>query len=287
MFDLSSPMMSLRLVRRAYRRTKAVSKHGSMAHSPILFANSFPKSGTHLLTQILNGFSSLGPVVDSGLPAVVTFEGSTGKQRSITTILQELRRFKPGDIGYGHLYAIQDVVAVLTGDGYAAYFIYRDPRDVAVSHVHYVTGMAEKHVHHRYYSQTLSTFEQRLKTSILGLHDIDIPFPNIRQRFEPYMGWIDESQVLSLQYEDFIKQRFETLDKVLDHADKRGFRVTNSREQALKILDSFIVPEKSPTYRSGTTGKWRESFTQEHKAIFKDIAGDLLIKLGYEQDHDW
>ena len=73
----------------------------------------------------------------------------------------------------------------------AAYFILRDPRDVVVSHVHYVTEMEPNHIHHRYYSQELHTFDERLRASILGIPDPAIPFPDIRQRFLPYLGWLD------------------------------------------------------------------------------------------------
>ena len=31
----------------------------------------------------------------------------------------------------------------------------------------------------------------------------------------------------------------------------------------------------------------KKYFTDEHKRIFKEIAGDLLIKLRYETDHNW
>jgi hypothetical protein len=58
----------------------------------------------------------------------------------------------------------------------------------------------------------------------------------------------------------------------------------------LSILDAFeasINPKKSPTFHSGKTGKWKKHFTDEHKKIFKDMAGDLLVKLGYEKNNDW
>ena len=44
---------------------------------------------------------------------------------------------------------------------------------------------------------------------------------------------------------------------------------------------------KSPTFRSGKTGEWKKHFTDEHKAIFKEIAGDLLVRLGYEKNNNW
>ena len=28
-------------------------------------------------------------------------------------------------------------------------------------------------------------------------------------------------------------------------------------------------------------------FKEEHKKVFKDVAGDLLVRLGYEKDKNW
>lgn len=43
----------------------------------------------------------------------------------------------------------------------------------------------------------------------------------------------------------------------------------------------------SVRFRKGIAGDWRNVFTEEDKRIFKEQAGDLLVKLGYEKDHDW
>jgi hypothetical protein len=40
-------------------------------------------------------------------------------------------------------------------------------------------------------------------------------------------------------------------------------------------------------YRRGVAGDWRHVFTEEDRRVFKQAAGDLLVKLGYENDHDW
>jgi hypothetical protein len=135
----------LRLIRWRLRRANQWQRYRRL-DAPVLFGNSFPKSGTHLLTQVLAGFSQLGPVVNSGLPAVTVFEGSSGIQRSINSILSEVNRLRPGDIGYGHLHAFPEIISVLCREGVVPYFILRDPRDVVVSHVFYVTEKAAKHV---------------------------------------------------------------------------------------------------------------------------------------------
>jgi hypothetical protein len=92
---------------------------------------------------------------------------------------------------------------------------------------------------------------------------------------------------LAIRFEELIEEKTATLRRILNHAEKHGFPVNIPRKQALLLLDSAINPETSPTYRSGKTGKWREAFTEEHKSIFKGIAGDLLIRLGYEEDENW
>jgi sulfotransferase 6B1 len=278
-----------KLARRWLRRMRQSTRYGrlSLRDAPVLFANSFPKSGTHLLTQVLQGFPRFTPTVDSGLPAIITFQGDTGRPRSGGEIIHDLQRLLPGDIAYGHLHALPEVVEYLSRQGMAAYFILRDPRDVVVSHVHYVTEMEPNHAHHRYYTQDLHTFDERLRTSILGIPDPAVPFPDICQRFLPYLGWLDRPEVLTLRYEDFLADRRAALGPVYDHAVQRGLPAHSNREEAVRMLESSIDPQRSPTFRSGKAGGWRTQFNSENRQLFKDIAGDLLIQLGYERDHDW
>jgi hypothetical protein len=152
---------------------------------------------------------------------------------------------------------LPEVVEFLSQAGIAAYFILRDPRDVVISHVHYVTEMEPDHIHHRYYTQELHSFDERLRTSILGIPDPAIPFPDICQRFLPYLGWIDRTEVLTLRYEDFLANRPDALGRVYDHAVQRGLPALASREESIRLLDSSIDPGRSPTFRSGKAGGWR------------------------------
>ncbi|MGD9091948.1 MAG: hypothetical protein PVF74_03810 [Anaerolineales bacterium] len=278
-----------RLLRRRYRRFAQLLRYRrlTLAGVPILFANSFPKSGTHLLTQVLNGFTNFGPAVDSGMPAIVTFDGRTGRQRSASEILIDLKNLLPGDIAYGHVHAFSEAVEFFVQDSVAAFFIFRDPRDVVLSHVHYVTEMEPGHIHHRYYTEGLQSFHERLRTSITGLSDSNLSFPDIKARFEPYLDWLDQSQVLSLQFERFIDDRDNALCQVYDHAVERGFPEIESRDVAVNILKMSINPKRSPTYRSGKIGGWSTRFNEENKCLFKEVAGELLIRLGYEVNNDW
>jgi hypothetical protein len=289
--------VSARLLRRNLRRIRQSLRFGSLASAPIFFANSFPKSGTHLLTQVLQGFTRLGPAVDSGLPAVVTFDGFTGRQRAAQEIIADLERLLPGDIAYGHVHAFPAAIEFMRREGVAAYFILRDPRDVVVSHVHYVAEMAPSHIHHRYYHEILPDFERRLAASIAGVPAAELekaagkpvpePLPDILSRFEPFMDWLEHAEVLALRYEDFVGDRKSALVLVLEHALRSGFKPACSTAEALQILEASIDPGRSPTFRSGKIGGWQSAMNATHKVLFKEVSGDLLVRLGYETSSDW
>jgi hypothetical protein len=252
---------------------------------PALIGISFPKSGTHLLDQILLGFSQVAPFSTRLHSFFAGYEGASGRKRSLAETLAWVNSLGPRDVASAHLFAWPDVVERVCSSGFVPYFIFRDPRDVVVSHVFYVTDMEPNHVHHAYY-QSLPDFDARLMVSILGRPDSEAEFPNIAGRFAPYLGWLDRPEILPLHFEDFVHQRADFLDRILDRFLER-VPLQAPRSLILAALENAINPNKSPTFRSGKTGEWKKHFTEDHKKLFKDVAGDLLIKLGYEKDKDW
>ncbi len=252
---------------------------------PVLLGISFPKSGTHLLDQILLGFSKVAPYSRRLHSFYAEYEGESGFKRAPEQALHWLDSLRPRDVASAHLFARPDAVTRVCSQEFIPYFIFRDPRDVVVSHVFYVTEMEARHVHHEYY-RSLPDFDSRLKVSILGRQDAGVEFPNIAERFAPYLGWLDQPQVLTIHFEDLVNDRVQTLNRIVDHFLAR-VPLQTSRQLILASLESAINPTKSPTFRSGKTGEWKKYFTDEHKKIFKDAAGDLLVKLGYEADSEW
>jgi hypothetical protein len=252
---------------------------------PALLGISFPKSGTHLLDQILLGFSNVAPFSRRLHSFYAEYEGDTGRKRAPEQALAWLDSLGSRDIASAHLFAQPSAVARVCSPGFVPYFIFRDPRDVVVSHVFYVTEMETRHVHHSYYA-SLKDFDERLTVSILGRTDLDVEFPNIAERFAPYTGWLDRPEVMAIHFEDLVNDRTAALGRVADHFLGR-VPLSASREVILASLEAAINPDRSPTFRSGKTGEWTRVFTPEHKRIFKDIAGDLLIQLGYESSPDW
>jgi sulfotransferase family protein len=252
---------------------------------PTLLSISFPKSGTHLLDQILLGFSKVAPFSTRLHSFYAEYEGDTGRRHTDEETRQWLDSLRPRDITSAHLFARPEAVERVARRSFLPYFIFRDPRDVVVSHVFYVTDMESRHVHHSYY-RSLPNFETRLRASILGRPDAGIEFPDIAARFEPYLGWLDQPAVLLVHFEGLVNDRVAALNRIIDHFLAR-VPLAAPRETILSYLESSINPQRSPTFRSGKTGEWKKRFNPEHKKMFKDVAGDLLVKLGYERDNDW
>jgi hypothetical protein len=176
---------------------------------------------------------------------------------------------------------------LLTQPGRATVFIYRDPRDMIVSHVFYAAQMHPGHGMHRYYTETLQTMEERINAAIQGVEEPGSQLSPVRVKYEGYLGWLEQPAVLSLRFEDLILDRPAALGRILDYLVQRGFVPHLPRDQEISILEQAIAPKKSGTFRKGQPGNWKDYFTPANKILFKEMAGDLLIQLGYERDQDW
>jgi hypothetical protein len=139
---------------------------------------------------------------------------------------------------------------------------------------------------HAYY-KSLPDLASRLKVAITGIDRDGLYMVSVKQRYESVFEWLEQKHVMCIRFEDLITRRDATLNGMLDEVEKTGYRIPTARPQAIAILTEAIQPKKSHTFRSGKTGGWREHFTEEHKKLFRDVAGDLLVRLGYEKSNDW
>lgn len=284
----------MELVRLARRRLRPAAKslqaaarwrRLSFGEAPPIFGNAKPKSGSHLLLQILSGFTRIMPARYVAAEPIRTIT-KTGDRRSQREILKDLQHIPPGVIGWGYLEATPENVRFLCQPGRVNYFIYRDPRDMLISHVHFATDMYEDHGMHAHY-KSLPDFGARLKVAITGIEQGGLKMVSVRQRYEGVLEWLRQQHVMCVRYEDLVENRDPTLAVMLDAVDRTGYRIPLPREKALGVLKAAIQPKRSRTFRSGKTGAWREHFTPEHKRLFLDVAGDLLIQLGYEENDAW
>ncbi len=101
------------------------------------------------------------------------------------------------------------------------------------------------------------------------------------------MGWLSIPEVLSLRFEELIQDQENAFNLLLDYLEEKGFDPKIARQTAMEQLASAIVPRKSGTFRRGKPGNWKEYFTDGNIKHFKESTGNLLVKLGYEQNSDW
>ncbi len=258
---------------------------GSQAEVPAVLGNAMPKSGSHLIIQVLQGLTKIGPFVNPGFPPVNRTEDN--RQVSDEGILKVLSQMKPGDIGYGYLVAKRIFVQALTRPGMASVFVYRDPRDMIISHVFYATEMFQDHGMHRYYTENLGTMEQRINAAIGGVTENGFELKSVWARYDAYKGWLSQPEVLCIRFEDLRLDQDGAFNGILDYLEENGFQSKTTRQRAIDILGDAIAPQKSGTFRKGKPGGWREHFTQMNVDFFKQSTGDLLVELGYEQNDDW
>jgi sulfotransferase 6B1 len=263
-------------------------KRFSFHEVPPIFGNSKPKSGSHLLTQILNGFTKIMPYKYVDAEPIRTIE-KDGRRKTKEEILADLQAIPNGVIGWGYLNATKENASFLTSAGRVNYFIYRDPRDMLVSQVFFATDMHDEHGMHNYY-KSLPDFSARLKIAITGIDQDGLHMVSVKQRYESVFQWLDVSRqknLMCIRFEDLINNRENTLNAMIGEVEKTGYAIPIPRAIALTVLVDTIQPKKSHTFRAGKTGGWKEYFTEEHKKLFKDVAGDLLVQLGYEKNNDW
>jgi len=253
--------------------------------APPVFGNAKPKSGSHLLLQVLNGLCQIAPYTYVEEDPIRPTKANGGRWTA-NDILAALGRVPRGAIGWGYLDATPENVAFLCRSHRVNYFIYRDPRDLLVSQVFFATDMREEHGMHAYY-QSLPDVAARLKVAITGINQDGLRMVSVRERYTGVFKWLEQPSVMCLRFEDLIDHRDVTLNAMLNQIEKTGYIIPTSRGKSLEILMQAIQPKKSHTFRSGKTGGWREHFSDEHKALFKEVAGDLLVQLGYEKSNDW
>src|SRR6266542_1835599 len=280
--------MNLRkLLRPAGKTVQAILrwKRLSFNEVPPIFGNSKPKSGSHLLLQILNGLTQIIPYRYVNAEPIRTI-AKDGRRRTQEEILDEVKQLPKGIIGWGYLEATPENVEFLCQPNRVNYFIYRDPRDLLVSQIFFATNMYEDHGMHDYYA-SLPDFGERLKVAVTGIDRHGLYMVSVKQRYEGVLQWLEQPNVMCIRFEDLIDNRDITLNAMLDEVESRDYEIPMPREKALSLLVDAIQTKKSHTFRTGKTGGWKEHFTEEHKKLFKEIANDLLVKLGYEKNNDW
>lgn len=259
--------------------------------TPRVLCNSFPKSGTHLLAQILLQFDRVTNWND-----IISVQSLSGVMNTARHIEWKLKSAPPGSLVRSHLMHAPEVLDVLQQVPLKRLFIYRDLRDVAVSHANWVLKEPRIFLHDVY--KQLPDFDACLMASIKGT-PLGSPFgsnvsqPDIGTDFSRWHGWVSDADTLAIKFEDLVGERGGGDEAVrLDYVRRIAKLLGEDLDEAkLEEFGSVAMdPSKSHTFRKGNKGAiggWRNRFKPDHVEAFKLVAGQTLVDLGYETGLDW
>jgi len=264
-----------------------------------VLVNSIPKSGTHLLERVIErlpgmqkgeGFLRTDNANEAGFILKINIESGCG---SVALSLK------------GHQRYYQEIEQILMDYGYKCVLIIRDPRDIVVSHSHWVTREGHKsQVNREYYSQLLND-DERLLVSIVGrprgykenfvagrelwLLNYHLQYSHIGQKIAAYLPWLKSRMVYVTRFENLVGSAGGGSDElqaieIQNIARHIGIALT---EKDIASIASELFTKDVKTFRKGQIGDWGNSFSWYHKIVFKSLAGQYLIDLGYEQGFDW
>ena len=98
----------------------------------------------------------------------------------------------------------------------------------------------------------------------------------------------------SLRYEDLLQSPFEVMTKLwsfLGVKETPDVLMNEIMSEMESNPDGEWQAQRNEGIASflpkGQTGNWQRLFTEKDKSVFKQIAGEMLIKWGYEKDLSW
>ena len=264
-----------------------------------VIANSVPKSGTHLLGKTLSllGVSEIPVRLYANMGARSLQVEETAGKVAVGGIWPSLVRFeelsetllgvRSGQYIQGHLPYSERVARLIEAFGLRMVLILRDPRAVAVSQVRW--AMSREYLPAYELFKSISGGE-RLRLAITG-YCIEPEGPvaqSLRRRYEQMLSWMSHANVYTTRFERLAGpesggDREAQLEELRNIAAHIGMEVG---ESALERVAQQLYGG-TMTFKGGRIDRWREEFTEEHKALMKEQMGDLILKLGYEQDDNW
>lgn len=242
--------------------------------APKVLCVSIPKAGTHLLERAI----CLHPRLYRKLLPTVSDE-NVDRWGGVPGLVAKVR---PGQVVAAHLRFDTAYAEVIARGGLKPIFLIRDPRDIVVSQVHYVSKRTDHRLHAVF--DGLPDVKERLRLAIAG--DPERHVVSIGDRLDYFAGWLDAALVV--RFEDLVgpdgggdrDRQDATLRSIYD------FLGVDVDRRALARIGGRLFSADSPTFRSGAIGGWRRSFDPELEALFDRTVGDRIRPYGYHLTDD-
>lgn len=249
---------------------------------PRVVVNSMPKSGTHLMAEVLDqleGMRFCGRLV-MYTPA--------DQARASTSPTRELelrtRRLRPSHYLMAHLVHEEGIQRVLEEHGAKMVTILRDPRAVVLSAKNYLYN-ATWMPHRDELMARLPDERAVLEFIIRGHGDPTDPFhaPDIGQHYRAYARWHDVGFGLTVRFEDLVgpygggsaEAQLATVGGILRHLDSTADQATVARVAAGAFSTDSI------TFHGGSVDAWRTKLPADLAEEVTELCADDMARLGY------
>lgn len=255
--------------------------------SPFLMS-SVPKSGTHLLHQILTGIPSIEMDITNAEKKFF-FDVVKAKEQYFTDLYHDhserLGLLKNNEFGLGHVRCTAQYASILEKLNMKHIFLHRDPRDVLVSLSYFVKDKWSEHPLFEMFQSPALTSKQRQLILINGTPK----WPDFSTYMSGFYEWLNNNRTFHVSYEELTgseESQRKTLNKLVRYI-WNGHEVPCSFDVMVSHMINNIDANRSATFRSGKIGEWEKEFDEDIKEAFKKNAGHLLVRFGYVQDNNW
>ena len=244
-------------------------------NGPKVLLNSIPKAGTNMIEKTMGSLPGLRCTAQRTLRGWDEIDNRT---------MKKIRGIKRGQFGSAHLPAHESLLSVVEEYGIKVVLMIRDPRDIAVSYIKYVTSIDSTHPAHNFFC-SLPDDDGRLMAVIRGVDRVVSPLAETLKKFE---GWL-ENRALIVRFEDLIgsqgggsdERQYETVKAIVNHLS------LNLMDEQIRLACKSTYSTKTLTFRSGVTRNWKSYFKQHHVDALKESAAQMIIRYGYEKDDNW
>lgn len=189
-----------------------------------------------------------------------------------------------------------------------AWYICRDGRDVLVSLYFHRTrfldrpdtpiGRRTRAALERVLGADFDPADSRANMGRFIQHEFANPRSSFGANWRDHvLGWIGDGSnrphVHVVRYESLLEDAVGTLGQAVSWAcgkDASEWVLENTVEKHSMARQTGRAPgseDRSNFIRKGIAGDWMNHFTRETAVMFDELAGDALVRLGYEPDRDW
>jgi len=241
-----------------------------------ILITTMPKSGTHLLTQIIykcdwligpRGSGVLSLLAPAGVIHRKGFAVPKHIEPKYLSIFERRLDNSRSKVVIGHIAYSEITANSLAKRGIRIIQLIRDPRDVIVSHYYSILDRGIRGSDH---------FDFHFEDGPRLSNREDILEWCIKLSSHWWTGWLpwitNEISELVVRFEDLVgakrKQAIESIAEIIGD----DFSVSD----AINRID-----KQSPTFRKGVVGEWRHEFSAKHIQLFDKTMTSTMDVLGY------